>query len=376
MKPSKRTLAKPMERPRGKPLPPRIDLPTPARGSLLTKASLQLKKSPAAPPVYRPQALPRVLQTRMRGVSQPVDKAGRGVVPRAAAAAHHLQPKPRTPQTQAKLIKPVAPVGRPVSSIKALQRKESGSLRASSQPKAPSVYSPQRTPKVLQRKQAQPTSEVKNRGARGPSSPSNAGARTIQRRIRIAGNNYMGNYAGDYTPENMVPLLNGIGKVITKFFGGEPVKRGPLALIRAPGVYTFETIADLVTYMTTAEGAPPMIMTKEFGAGHGDLHFNHAVTAQKAQWSISKQAAITLMEAELDKHMAVLLAGTPEVGWKSWYIGAQADNDIGDTVAGSVSMFCMQVQVSKETNTISYHGYPDQRLLKTGVGATKKSLEE
>jgi len=202
------------------------------------------------------------------------------------------------------------------------------------------------------------------------------GEKTIQRRVKIAGDNYLGNYAGEYTSNNMVTLLNGIGKVIDKYYPGEKVKRGPLDLIKAKGLYTFENIGEIITYMTTAEGSAPMVMTKAFDDGHGDLHFNHAVTPQKAQWSISKSAAKVLMEAEIDKHIDVLLAGSPDEGWGSWYIGGEANDNIGDTVAGAVKMFCMQVSVSKEGNTISYHGYPDQRLLKTGVGKTKKKLEE
>ena len=245
--------------------------------------------------------------------------------------------------------------------------------------KAPRVCHPQPTPGALQRKSSQTSPPTKGRD-NPPTHPNlqkrPAAGEAIQRRIAITNDNYMGNYAGEYTTANMVTLLNGIGAVMTRYFPGDKVKRGPLGLIRVQGLYTFANIGELIQYMLVQDGAAPMNMNLVFGDGHGDLHFNHAVTAQKAQWSISKQAAKTLMEAEINKHLTVLLAGSADAGWTPWYIGGQADDEIGDTVAGAVRMFTIQLQVSKEGNTISYHGYPDQRLLRTGVGRSKKSLEE
>jgi hypothetical protein len=226
---------------------------------------------------------------------------------------------------------------------------------------------------ILRRGSAGPSSGARLAG--GPSRRSSA----LQGKLRIRTNNYMGAYAGLYHSSNMVPLLDGIGQVISQYFPGSMVngRRGPLAYIHEKGEYVIETIADLVRYMIgDSDEGPVMEFAKQYGAAHGDYHFTGKVSKKKAQWTIEKAEALQLMEDEIDKYIGHLYIHSPKEGWKSWYIGGQASHTIGESVAGSESRFTIQLQVSRELNLISYHGYPDQRLKKTGVGATKSSITD
>jgi hypothetical protein len=89
-------------------------------------AALAVKSQPVAPPVYRPQPVPKVLQTK-------------------SASAHQSQPNalPRTP------VAP--PVYRPEPK-RIVQPKMATAAQAHKPPQAPPVYRPQPTPKVLQSK--------------------------------------------------------------------------------------------------------------------------------------------------------------------------------------------------------------------------------
>lgn len=91
-------------------------------------------RQPVAPPAYRPQPVPKVLQTKMATSSQPFNQTRRA---------------------------PVAPpVYKPQPAAKCLQAKTAGSRQPQasqppSQPVAPPVYRPQPTPRVLQKKDSQ-----------------------------------------------------------------------------------------------------------------------------------------------------------------------------------------------------------------------------
>lgn len=117
-----------------------------------------------------------------------------------------------------------------------------------------------------------------------------------------------------------------------------------------------------------------VVMTLEYGQSHGDYHFTGKVTKKKAQWTIDKSEALEIMEAEIIKHLETLLEGSSDNGWTPWYIGRDTGEVIGKTVKGKETKFCIQLQVNKELGTISYHGYPDQRLLKEGVGKSKSTI--
>ncbi|MDI1480439.1 hypothetical protein QHF84_27715 [Polyangium sp. y55x31] len=207
-----------------------------------------------------------------------------------------------------------------------------------------------------------------------PPAPAPAGGRPagppVQAKLVITS----GQGSGTYTSDNLLALLDGPLK--TRINQNDlTVKRGPLAFVRAKGTYTIDTLQDLVDYMTDLSApAPVMEMVLEYGAAHGDYHFTGNVTVKKAQWTVDKETAKGLMETAINTHMATLLAGSGDEGWTAWYIGDDAGYTIGKTVAGDETQFCIQLQVSKEHNLISYHGYPDQRLRKLGVGKTKKDL--
>jgi hypothetical protein len=200
----------------------------------------------------------------------------------------------------------------------------------------------------------------------------------VQRAVQIS----VGDGAGLYPSGRLRGLADAVAVVINQ--DGRPAKRGPLRFVHAPETYTFTTLYDLAEYMLADDpiapdpdelaDAPLPEMELEYGKDHGDYHFTGKVTKKKAQWTISQARAIELMEAELRTHMRTLVTQSKAKGWESWYIGADAGETIGETVAGAESAFCMQVQVNVGAQTISYHGYPDQRLVKTGVGKSKSSI--
>jgi hypothetical protein len=197
----------------------------------------------------------------------------------------------------------------------------------------------------------------------------------IQRTVQIR----VGDGAGLYPTARLRELADAVAVIINQ--DGRPAKRGPLKFVHSRDKYTFNMLYDLAEYMLAdnpdepeREEAPLPDMELEYGKDHGDYHFTGKVTVKKAQWTITQARAIELMEAELRTHMRTLVTQSKAKGWESWYIGADAGQKIGDTVAGAETSFCMQVQVNLGDQIISYHGYPDQRLVKTGVGKSKSSI--
>ncbi len=211
----------------------------------------------------------------------------------------------------------------------------------------------------------------------------------IQRKLEIES----GEGWGVHTSDDLRYFLDTIAGEINAMKPPPKVKRGPLAMIHSSEIYQFADVAEVIRYMTdltvpapmpgvpTGYGAPPPTVTATagpeivYGADHGDYHFTGKVTVKKAQWTLPKSAALELMEAEFAKHVDHLMRESKSTGWDSWYVGGDTGKSpVGDTVAGPETRFCLQVQVSREHNTVSYHGYPDQRLKKTGVARTKKAI--
>lgn len=125
----------PIQQRRATPVAPPVYRPQPAPKVLQPKATApQLKKVAAAPPVYRPHPVPKVLQRKVAAVPPPANTARR--TPPAAPPVYRPQPAPRV-----------------------LQPKAAGAA-------APPVYRPQPLPKVLQRKSNQPQPD--SRGAARP----------------------------------------------------------------------------------------------------------------------------------------------------------------------------------------------------------------
>lgn len=185
---------------------------------------------------------------------------------------------------------------------------------------------------------------------------------------------------GWYASENLVEFLNKIQEPIN--LQGLRVSRGLLELIHDDLDYTIPSEKEIIRYMTDPtyelkfkELKSRMQSIKlEYNAEHGDYHFTGKVSKKKAQWR-NKAEAHKLMLAELETHMAALLAGSKPKGWTQWYIGKFTSSVLGDSVEGPEKNFTMQVQVNKEANIISYHGFPDQRLLSQGIGKTKSGID-
>jgi hypothetical protein len=100
-----------------------------------TSGSSQTRKPPAAPPAYRPQPVPKVLQTKS-ATGQP---ANTGQAPRQSAAPRPIVAPPVHGPQQKRLVQP----------------KTAEPAQAHTPPNAPPVYRPQHAPKVLQAKNSQ-----------------------------------------------------------------------------------------------------------------------------------------------------------------------------------------------------------------------------
>jgi hypothetical protein len=128
----------------------------------------------------------------------------------------------------------------------------------------------------------------------------------------------------------------------------------------------------------TAELKAKMVL--EYDKTHGTLHFQKKPTDKKSVWNMKEPAANILCEAEIREHLDTLLAGTADKDWTAWYITKSTKKSIGKAKSGGekggidVSMFTIQLQVSKEFGLISYHGYPDEKTHTEGVGYSKYDM--
>jgi hypothetical protein len=112
----------------------------PAVAQLKTGVSSQSVKSPVAPTVYRPQTLPRVLQTK-KSSAQNAPPGGPGSQP------------------------PAPPIYRPQATKTAAQPKTPNGVVNRKLPVAPPIYRPQTVPKVLQAKSGSPQNPHAGRAA-------------------------------------------------------------------------------------------------------------------------------------------------------------------------------------------------------------------
>jgi hypothetical protein len=124
----------------------------------------------------------------------------------------------------------------------------------------------------------------------------------------------------------------------------------------------------------------PAEMAFEYGATHGDLHFGGKPTKTKTKWSLEKEEAVALMEAEARKHVDRLVADSSPDGWTTWYIAADGPRKevgkyfITPRESGVTNVFAMQVQVSLEDKHVSFHGYPDEQVLGRGIGRARNTI--
>src|SRR5262249_21249897 len=129
-------------------------------------------KQPVAPPVYRPQPVPRVLQTkRLPGQNmQPGRPPVQPVVPAVfrPEVKKIVQPQAISAQRQS----PIAPAVYRPEQKQLAQFKMAGSAQMKTQPVAPPVHRPQPVPMVLQtKKQVGPRQPAHNWVATPSSSP-------------------------------------------------------------------------------------------------------------------------------------------------------------------------------------------------------------
>ena len=130
----------------------------------------QTRRPPVAPPPYRPQSAPRVLQAKSH-VPQPANPPqGAQMTP----AVRRPQPKPQTPRPETSVRSDksprqpvVPPVYRPEPK-KVVQPKMATAGRAPKAPNAPPVYRPQQAPGVLQAKASQTPPPVAQRKSATP----------------------------------------------------------------------------------------------------------------------------------------------------------------------------------------------------------------
>jgi hypothetical protein len=127
---------------------------------------------------------------------------------------------------------------------------------------------------------------------------------------------------------------------------------------------------------------PAKLPIKYEGGDHADRHFKGLKPKPNlAKWAIdtkdatkNKAAATALMEASITTHMATLMAQSSLTGISLWYISDVVRGTIGKTTKGDESMFTMQVTVNIPEGEITYHGYPDQTVVKYGLGKSKNTI--
>jgi len=194
---------------------------------------------------------------------------------------------------------------------------------------------------------------------------------------------------GAYDVSNLRALLDAVAVVINRKPESKVV-RGPLDFVKKEKPeehYRFRSLDDMARYMLDFSVAAPRANQQapklQFGRAHGMLHFGGDPIANKTKWSLTESAACTAMELEIRKHIGRMRkeAQLHEIsGWDSWWIGAQSRNDIGKYsqrgVRGgkSTDQFSIQAQVDWVGNAISYHGFPDERLVRFGCGRAKNQL--
>jgi hypothetical protein len=219
----------------------------------------------------------------------------------------------------------------------------------------------------------------------------------IQRVLRIVG----GEGQGTFPPDNKVAVLNPVLQKHASAFGitkpGDVVN--PLnALINDPNgiVYEFNDVYEALTYMVTPgaiapqaqqNNAPPQPVVPQvpqleitYDAEHGGYHFGGNPTNQKTKWSLDVDTARDLMRERVDHYAEVMATNSSQAGTTTWYIGTFHRDDIGFYREGSdflpTSGYTIQVAVKLSEGKASFHGYPDERLLKEGLGRSKNQIRD
>jgi hypothetical protein len=142
--------------------------------------------------------------------------------------------------------------------------------------------------------------------------------------------------------------------------------------------------SDLVAVVVQAARTALVAPEIEYGAEHGDRHFIKTPTKKKAAWDLDKDVALPLMVTEIEKHLAALgkhsAANESRDGWTTFYVTGQHSGPVGrywvkdERTYPTTDCFSMQVQVHYQSNTISYHGYPDEEMEGKAKGCSKTKM--
>jgi hypothetical protein len=134
------------------------DIPTTAQlkkavAQPTTAGSAQTRRMPSAPPVYRPQPMPKVLQTKMPATHQSLSHTGRA---RSASEALRLY----SPQSAPVVLQTKTPIATPITVEPQLAHS----------PAAPSIYRPQHASAIVQPESVASPREamIKQRTGNGP----------------------------------------------------------------------------------------------------------------------------------------------------------------------------------------------------------------
>jgi len=121
----------------------------------------------------------------------------------------------------------------------------------------------------------------------------------------------------------------------------------------------------------------PVVYAITYGAVHGDLHFIAKPTKNKSAWSISKANALLMMRTAITNRMADIVAAATLVAPRAlaWILVADATGKIGSSVdTASISRYQIQLQADHTGRSISFHGFPDDQALHTGLGHGRNNL--
>jgi hypothetical protein len=132
--------------------------------------------------------------------------------------------------------------------------------------------------------------------------------------------------------------------------------------------------SEVAAPVVVAPRNPLVDPTITFDTGHGDLHFVGNPTDKKSKWSLSKTDAMALMEATIGLYLDVL--GVNSATSAAFYVTAQHSATVGSyfpKVKNSyptTDHYTMQVQVDYANNAITYHGFPDERIVGFALGCS------
>jgi hypothetical protein len=196
-----------------------------------------------------------------------------------------------------------------------------------------------------------------------------------------------GDKPGIYGGAEPKAFLDAIAVVVNTKFPKMAVKNGPLPLMQSKDHYRFASMEALARYMlqinergdvlyhpSLPEANPAPKLT--FDPVHGMYHFGGEPTVQKSKWNMAWQMAQAKMEPEIKQYLARMRESYDHV---AWYIGAQDNKAVGNFHTGvrggkATDKFTIQAQVDWIANVVSYHGFPDEKLIKPGLGKTKTSI--